>query len=213
MTLKFYYGSGSPFSWRVFFALEHRKIDYQLERIDFSEIRKPWYTELNPRQKVPVIVHDDFSLYESAAIVEYVEELPSNGPSLFPGDAQKRAIARRMVREVDTYQWKHNLALANELFFKPDSSKWDLDAISSGVEGMKKEMAFFDSRIEGDFICGQLSAVDFSLYPFIKICERFQLKKPDLGLVEATPPNLKAWKGRIEALPYYEKTYPPHWKS
>jgi hypothetical protein len=26
-------------------------------------------------------------------------------------------------------------------------------------------------------------------------------------------PQLLAWKARIEALPYFDKTYPPHWRQ
>jgi hypothetical protein len=40
-------------------------------------------------------------------------------------------------------------------------------------------------------------------------CER---KKPDLGLKAALPAKIAAWMARIEALPYFAKTWPAHWK-
>ena len=58
-----------------------------------------------------------------------------------------------------------------------------------------------------------LSAADFSLYPFIAMLARYELREPALDFAEALGPRLRAWKTRIEALPYFEKTYPPHWRA
>jgi len=34
-----------------------------------------------------------------------------------------------------------------------------------------------------------------------------------LGLSSLVGPKLRAWMGRIEALPYFQTTYPPHWRA
>jgi glutathione S-transferase len=34
--LTFYYGSGSPFAWRVWLALEHKQIPYEMRILSFS---------------------------------------------------------------------------------------------------------------------------------------------------------------------------------
>ena len=92
MALTFYYGSGSPYSWCVWLALEHKQIAYELKTMSFSagDLRKPEYLAINPRQKVPAIVDAGFALYESVAIVEYLDEQYA-GPKLFPGDVRQRA--------------------------------------------------------------------------------------------------------------------------
>jgi hypothetical protein len=41
---------------------------------------------------------------------------------------------------------------------------------------------------------------------------RCEKKKPDLGLKAALPAKISGWMSRIEALPYFQKTLPPHWK-
>ena len=76
MPLVLYYGSGSPYAWRVQLALEHKALPYELKVLSFSagDTRKPEFLALNPRHRVPVLVHDDFVLYESNAIVEYLDE-------------------------------------------------------------------------------------------------------------------------------------------
>ena len=69
MALTFYYGSGSPYAWRVWLALEHKAIAYELKAVSFStgDLTKPEFLALNPRHKVPTIADGNFSLYESAA--------------------------------------------------------------------------------------------------------------------------------------------------
>jgi long-chain acyl-CoA synthetase len=54
MTLRFYYGSGSPFAWRVWLALEHKAIPYELQSISFADRqhKSPDYLAINPRGKV-----------------------------------------------------------------------------------------------------------------------------------------------------------------
>src|SRR5215210_7137745 len=103
MALKFYYGSGSPFGWRVWLALEHKGIPYERFTLSFGEgqTKTAEYLAISPRGKVPSIVDRDFKLYESDAIVEYLDERFTDGPPLFPKDVEGRAVARRIVRESD----------------------------------------------------------------------------------------------------------------
>ncbi len=106
MSLVLYYGSGSPWAWRAQFALEHKALPYERKVLSFSagDTRKPEFVALNPRHRVPVLVDDDFVLYESNAIVEYVDEAyPGRGAPLFPGDARTRAVTRRLIMETDNY--------------------------------------------------------------------------------------------------------------
>ena len=71
----------------------------------------------------------------------------------------------------------------------------------------------FEAYLGGDWFAGELSAADFTLYPLIALCLRMEKKKPDLNVGSAIGPKIAAWMKCFEALPYYEKTYPPHWKA
>jgi glutathione S-transferase len=212
MGLAFYYGSGSPYSWRVWLALEHKHIAYELKTLSFSagDLRKPEYLAINPRHKVPAIVDQGFALYESVAIVEYLDEKYS-GPKLFPGDERQRALVRRMVQEADQYYALAMEKLVDQvLFTAPDS--WDAEEISEGRQGVTRELASWEGSIRGDYLAGELSAADFTLYPLIALSLRMEKKKPDLDLRGAIAPKVSAWMKRTEALPYFQKTWPPHWK-
>jgi glutathione S-transferase len=101
MAFTFYYASGSPFSWRVYLALEHKRADFVARLISFdkNEHKSPEFLAISPRHQVPVVTDDGFALYESGAIVEYVEERFPEGPELFPGDRRNRALVRQWVHE------------------------------------------------------------------------------------------------------------------
>ena len=61
MAITFYYGAGSPFAWRVWLALEHKALAYELKVLSFSDgdLKKPEFAALNPRRKIPVLVDAD----------------------------------------------------------------------------------------------------------------------------------------------------------
>ena len=42
---------------------------------------------------------------------------------------------------------------------------------------------------------------------------RMEVRKPGLDVASLIGPKMSAWIQRIESLPYYSKTYPPHWKA
>ena len=64
------------------------------------------------------------------------------------------------------------------------------------------------------FLAGAAGAADFTLYPLIALSLRMQdRKRPALGLREALGPKLTAWLARVESLPYFARTYPPHWRA
>jgi glutathione S-transferase len=217
MVLDFYYGSGSPYSWRVWLALEHKTVGYDLKMMSFDagDLQKPEFLALNPRHKVPVLYDRGFVVYESAAILEYLEgAYASSGQRLFPVDAKQRATARRLVCEVDHYVAPAMETLANEILFTP-VEKFDANAIAEGRKAFAEEMAMFERYAQDKgFLAGaNAGAVDFALYPMIALVLRMERKKKDLDVRGIIPSKLAAWMQRVEQLPYFEKTIPPHWKK
>ena len=64
----------------------------------------------------------------------------------------------------------------------------------------------FTKAMRGDFLAGPLSAADFALYPLVAFLKRCEIKLPDLDADGMLTPEFRAWKARIEALPYFDKT-------
>ena len=57
MALELYWGSGSPFAWRVMLSLEVKRLSYESKLLEFSkgEHKSAGFLKLNPRGKVPVL--------------------------------------------------------------------------------------------------------------------------------------------------------------
>jgi len=215
MSLVLYYGSGSPFAWRAQLALEHKALPYERKVLSFSagDTKKPEFLALNPRHRVPVLVDGDFVLYESNAIVEYLDDaFPATGARLFPGDARTRALARRLISEVDSYFDKAVDPVIEQAFYtKPEAR--DAAKLAVGRQAVIDEYALFTKAMAGDFLAGPLSAADYAFYPLVAFMNRCEVKLPDLDADGMLTPALRAWKARIEALPFFDKTIPPHWKA
>ena len=214
MTITFYYGSGSSPAWRVWLALEHKRLAYEWRLMSFSDgdLKKPEFRRLNPRGRVPTIVDGDFVLYESNAIVEYLEERYPATPPLFPGTTQDRARVRRTISEIDDDFDGALSKLASWVLWTP-KAEWKEDGIAAARQAVLTELDDVAARMVGDFLCGNaLTAADFALYPLVATLARCDLKMPALEMVASRPAKLRAWAARIEALPYFAKTVPPHWK-
>jgi len=213
--IAFYYASGSPFAWRVWLGLEHKSLPYDLKSMSFSDgsLKTPEYLEINPRGKVPTIVDDGFSLYESATILEYLDEqYPDSGAALFPGNTKNRAHVRRLINEADLYLDQANRKLLLQILFTK-KEEWDETIIGSGRQAVAAELDRFETMFSGDYFAGELSAADFTIYPFVALAMRADLRKPDLDIASLIGPKMTAWMKRVESLPFFEKTYPPHWKA
>ncbi|WP_431283183.1 glutathione S-transferase family protein [Humitalea sp. 24SJ18S-53] len=213
MALTLYYLSGSPYAWRVWLALEHKGIPFQCKTMsyDAGDLKTPGYAALNPRRQVPVIDDDGFVLYESAAIVEYLEDKWPDSPRLFSPDLRQRAIERRLIREADAYFVEGLEHLVRAVFGTPPE-RHSPDKIKAAWHAMRSELALWESLIRGDWLAGDLSAADYTLFPEIALGQRIAQINPGMLDGDLPGPRLAAWMARMTALPIIQKTWPPHWK-
>ena len=216
MAIDFYHGHGSPYSWRVWLALEAKGIPYQVKILSFQagDTRKPEFVALNPRHTVPTIVEDGHALWESQAILEYLDERYPAAPKLFPGDARERARIRRLIRETEQYVGIEGIdVIVDESFGKADAEP-DHAKVAKAKEQLASEMAYFARELKGPYFGGEsVNALDFVLYPWLGgFPKRITARKPGLAITALVPPAIAEWAKRIEALPYFDKTYPAHWR-
>lgn len=208
MALTFYYGSGSPFAWKVWLALEHKRVPYELRILSFSagDLRTPAYAAINPHRRVPAIDDDGFVLYESSAIVEYLEDR-HDGPRLWPDDVRARAIARRLAAEADWYVFPRVERILGETFFRGGRGTPDAAVIAAERAAIREALARM--RVGDDLLVGGApTAADFALYPLLAQLRRIDAKFPGHDLACAP-----AYMARVEALPYLATTVPPHYKE
>jgi glutathione S-transferase len=87
----------SPYAMSAFVALHEKGLQFDLESVDISSNsnRSLDFSAASLTQRVPCLKHDGFTLSESSAIAEYIDQAFS-GSSLYPKNAQERAQARQV---------------------------------------------------------------------------------------------------------------------
>ncbi len=212
MSFTLHWLSGSPYAWRVQLALVHKGLPFTLHNLsyDAGDFDRPALALLNPRKRVPVLDHGDFRLYESAAIVEYLEDIAPN-PPLFAADPKHRAIQRRMIREADQYFAAEAMEALVQAVFHTAEDQRDPARIAAAWAAMRADLDLWESLILGEYLAGGLSAVDHALFPAIALGYRIATYVPEIATGSLTGPKLTAWYARMLALPIIRATWPPHW--
>jgi glutathione S-transferase len=87
----------SPYAMSVFVALHEVGLPFDIETVDLGigQNLVPPFANVLPTRRVPTLFQGDFSLSESSAITEYLNELYP-GARLYPGDPKVRAKARQV---------------------------------------------------------------------------------------------------------------------
>jgi len=218
--LEVFWVSGSPYSWRVLLTLEVKKLAYTSRLLEASkgELKKPEYLALNPRGKVPTLKNSDFVRWESLAIMDYLEHKQPK-PAIFGRTAQSAAKIRRLISEFSSYLDGPLQRIITPIYFGKAAEK--ADDIRAAAAVAHAELERFEGNLDdspwfgGESIC----AADIAIYPFVKSLLRAASKETaaplDLGVLpfEARYPRFAAWMQRVEQLPTYERTYPPHWRQ
>lgn len=92
---------GSPFLRSVEITLHEKGLDYQLNALAPGEHKQPEYLARHPFGRIPAFEHDGFAIYETQAILRYLDEVfPS--PPLTPGNPKARA---RMNQAIGIIEW------------------------------------------------------------------------------------------------------------
>ena len=87
----------SPYAMSVFVGLKEKRIPFELRTIDLENgaNHSAEYAIESLTGRVPTLVDGDFSLSESSAITEYLEEVYP-GAALYPSDPKTKARARQV---------------------------------------------------------------------------------------------------------------------
>ncbi len=87
----------SPYAMSAFVALNEKGLTFEVVPVDLSTggTRAPAYAKASLTQRVPMLVHGDFSLSESSVIGEYLDEVFPGTP-LYPCGVRERAQARQV---------------------------------------------------------------------------------------------------------------------
>ena len=219
MAIDVYWGSGSPYSWRVLLALEYKRLPWNSHLLEFSrqEHKSPQLLALNFRGRVPVLKDGDYVVFESLAILCYLDRKYPD-PPLFGRSPEEAGVIMRVICEYHSYVEEHILRIVRAVSAGQVPERMEQLADSMHVIG--REARSIEARLSrSDWVVGDhFCAADIMIFPALQLLLR-ALGKPEARELSSrflplavNYPALERWIGRVAALPGYERTFPPHWR-
>ena len=96
--------AGSTYVWSARLALAEKGVTHELVAVPFGGHREAPHLARQPFAKVPAFEHDGFALYETQAIIRYVDERFPGAP-LQPEDVHQWSRMNQIIGIVDAYAW------------------------------------------------------------------------------------------------------------
>jgi glutathione S-transferase len=197
---------GSPFGRSVLATLEEKRTPYRLAPLAPGSLKTPEYLALHPFGRVPVLEHDGFRLYETQAILRYLDRvLPQ--PALTPSDVQRAA---RMDQAMNVNDWYLFHDVGNVIIFHRVIGP-QLLGLAPDEEAIKAAMpkahAVYDelAKLLGaqPYFAGEaVSLADLMLAPAVE----FFTIIPEWSVLGAPHANLVSWMKRMQDRPSLKAT-------
>jgi glutathione S-transferase len=199
--MKLYTHPMSTFSRRVRMQLLEKGIAIDEVTVDMAkrEHKGEAYLALNPYGRVPTLVDGDFVVFESSAIMEYLERLYPT-PPLVPASVQGKARVSMHIKLCDLEFGVHTGSLIFPRRFL-SRERWNLAQQAQAIEAIGRHLAVLEQQLgERPFLVeDQYSLADLAYTPLVEFL-------PLLELVP--PPRLAAWVARLAARPSALATRP-----
>ncbi|MGA0599776.1 glutathione S-transferase family protein [Caulobacter sp. KR2-114] len=196
---------GSPYVRKVLLTCEEKGAPHRLAAMAIGAGKTPEHLAGQPFGRIPWVEHGDFGLYETDAVIRYVDEA-FDGPPLQPKDPKARARMNQVMGIVDAYVMPSMTAgigwariMCPRLGLPVDEA-----AVAAAVAPSQTCLAALEA-ILGDqtFMAGpSLSLADLMLLPHID----FLPQSPEGRDLLAAAPRLAAWLERMRARPSAQAT-------
>lgn len=171
-------------------AITLREKDVVFERIDVDLANKPaWFLALSPLGKTPLLKVGDRAIFESAVILEYLEE--TQPKPLHPADPLERAEHRAWIEFGSSI-----LSDIWAFYAAPDA-----EGFAAKTEALSRKFARLEERLEaGPYFDGDaFSLVDAAFGPIFRYFDAFE-RIGDFGILRDRP-KLTAWRQELAARP------------
>ncbi|XP_057777079.1 glutathione S-transferase U17-like isoform X1 [Salvia miltiorrhiza] len=184
----------SPFVIRVQMALKLKAVEYEFVETDPYN-KNELLLKTNPvHKKIPVLIHGDRPVCESLVIIQYIDDVWGDGPSILPSDPYQRSLARFWAAYVDDKL----LPLFKEL-----KEEKDKDAKKGIIKKMSENFILLEDAFvscgegKGFFGGDEVGYVDIVLGCFVGSMRAIEIVMDVKFLDKNTSPGLVAWAERL----------------
>jgi glutathione S-transferase len=211
MAIDLYWGSNSPYCWRVLLALEHKRLAWRSHQLKFDqqEHKAPAMLAMNPRGQLPVLRDNDYVVFESVAVLYYLDRKYPD-PPIFGSSPEEAGVIMRVICEYQAYAEPSLMQIINSLLHRrePRAGTGIAESMSEAMHRAAGEARTIERRLaQSDWVVGEkFSAADMVIYPDIRLLLR-ALAQPaahELAArflpVEVNYPALGRWLERVAAI-------------
>ena len=171
-----------PFVQRVTAALEAKAVPYEIEYISLSD-KPQWFLDLSPAGQVPLLITESGQvLFESDAIVEYLDEVTA--PLIAGVTPEQRAVDRAWIYQAS----KHYLVQCSAMQSR------DQETLAERSTKLNKAFERAEEQLDGGpyFNGDQLGNVDIAWLPLLHRAEIIE-RHSGYDFLSGYP-RVKAWQ-------------------
>jgi glutathione S-transferase len=183
-------------------VLAETNAPYDLKAVDIFSDRSAEYLAKNPFGKVPTLEVDGETLYETCAIVAYLDEVVGNGV-FTPADPMIRAHMRQIMAIVDSYLYAPAIGTITiqRLIVPSQGGQSNEAAVQAAVPKVKMALEAIEAIAIGTpYLLGiTITLADFYLMPVML----YLSKTPELAAVTSQTPKLKTWWETVSQRPSF----------
>ncbi len=177
-----------PYVQRVAIALAEKEMEHQRTTIDLAA-KPDWFLKISPLGRTPVLIADDMPIFESAVILEFLEDTIS--PALHPADPLDRASHRSWI--------EFGSSLLNkiaQLYNAPTGA-----AFEQATRALRDGFSLVEAELTSEpwFSGETFSLVDATYGPIFRYFDTFD-KIEDFGIL-SNMPRLSAWRAALARRP------------
>lgn len=176
-----------PYVQRAAISLAEKAVPFERVHVDLAD-KPAWFLDLSPLGKTPVLKVGDRAIFESAVILEYLEETQPH--PLHPADPLRRAEHRAWM--------EFGSAVLDDIAGLYSAK--DAASFRAKAEALAAKFARLENRLgEGPWFDGDFSLVDTVFGPVFRYFDVFDR----IGTLGILAGNLKiaAWRSALAARP------------
>ncbi len=211
MAIDLYWGSSSAYCWRVLLALEHKGLSYRSHPLKFDqqEHKAPQMLAMNPRGQLPVLRDGDYVVFESVAVLYYLDRKYPE-PPIFGRSPEESGVIMRVICEYQAYAEPSLMQIVSNMLYRrePTLGEGVAELMAEAMHRAASEARTIERRLaQSDWVVGEsFSAADMVIYPDIRLLLR-ALEQPGAHELagrflplEINYPALGRWLDRVAAI-------------
>jgi glutathione S-transferase len=196
---------GSPYVRAALLTLEEKGAEYELAAMGLGTLKQEPHLSRHPFGRIPAFEHDGWMLYETQAIMRYVDDVVP-GPRLQPKEPRAAARMNQRMGITDWYVMRQvSMPITRNRVVAPRVNRpVDENEIVSAIPAARICIAEIARLLDGHaWMAGDaLSLADLLLAPHLSMFA----EAPEGAQILQEHENLRRWLARIEACPSMQAT-------